>query len=133
MFQKKNLTLLGFAPALAKNTPTSSQKLIKHAYNIKRSVFTSFSRGGGGGKTQKPHKKHFFCVRHAEGMRALHAWCAKHRSDSVARSTPTAQQERPNNHNLDSCYLLRKTNSVYHFKHKYLAVKLSKGKKTYCI
>jgi len=26
----------------------------------------------------------------------LHAWCEPHRSDSVARSTPTAQQERPN-------------------------------------
>jgi hypothetical protein len=34
-------------------------------------------------------------VRHAEGMRAC-THGATHRSDSVARSTPTAQQERPN-------------------------------------
>jgi len=34
-------------------------------------------------------------VRHAEGMRAC-THGALHRSDSVARSTPTAQQERPN-------------------------------------
>jgi len=34
-------------------------------------------------------------VRHAEGMRAC-THGATHRSNSVARSTPTAQQERPN-------------------------------------
>jgi len=47
------------------------------------------------GKPINSHKKHFFRVRHAEGMRAC-THGATHRSDSVARSTPTAQQERPN-------------------------------------
>jgi len=56
-------------------------------------------RGRVGGQTRQPHKKHFFCVRHAEGMRAS-THDATHRSDSVARSTPTAprsKQERPKN------------------------------------
>jgi hypothetical protein len=52
--------------------------------------------GGWAGKPYTP-KKHFFRVRHAKGMRAC-THGATHRSDSVARSTPTAprsKQERP--------------------------------------
>ena len=73
-----------------------------HAYIyatcIKRSVFYPLTFGGGWvGKPENPQQKtlHFFCVRHAKGMRQ-HG--AQHRSDSVARSTPTAprsKQERP--------------------------------------
>ena len=52
----------------------------------------------GGGYAPALVKTRFFnCVRHAEGMRE-HG--ATHRSDSVARSTPTAprsKQKRPKN------------------------------------
>jgi len=87
MFQKKNLTLLGLRPRPRIN----SQKYLQ---TIKKKCFLPHFYPWAGGKTPKPHKKHFFCVRHAEGMRAC-THGAKHRSDSVARSTPTAQQERP--------------------------------------
>jgi len=59
-------------------------------FQQKEVFFTSFSLVGGWvGKPENPTKKHFFCVRHAEGMRAC-THGATHRSDSVARSTPTA-------------------------------------------
>jgi len=77
----------GLRPALAK-TCTEYKKEV---------FFTLFHLGGGwAGKPDNPQKNTSFCVRHAKGMRAC-THGATHRSDNVARSTPTAQQKRPKN------------------------------------
>jgi hypothetical protein len=47
--------------------PPPSQK---HAYTIRKKCFLPhFNSGAGGRVNPKTPKKHFFCVRHAEGMR----------------------------------------------------------------
>jgi len=83
-------------------------------FNKKKCFLSHFHpRGRVGGKTRYPHKKHFFCVRHAEGLRSK---VRKHRSDSVARGTPTAprsKQERPKNIFLYSFFQVKKLQKIY--------------------
>jgi hypothetical protein len=64
--------------------------------------FTSFLLGGGwAGKPENPTKKHFFCVRHAEGMRKHGA----NRTEAIAQ--PVARRLRSRNAQKSLIYTCR--------------------------